>query len=436
MTNFSSSWAAHGANFTDAVRREVIEVHVALIFFFFQSIERLGVLWKAERQDRHDLRLATREESRAVNARQKSSDGFEFADFVQLSTVGSLAVLDDELSNRVLDRLVHGFIQLSKNLGLVRVNFFIALDDLFGELAQARFSGSLVRIDDRGLDFRPAVLLDPRHEVGIDELADRLSLGLARDLGELLELDADRLDRFMSELQGSSHVLFRDLGGAGFDHRDRAFVPGNDQVEVALGDLGDAREEDQLAVDSGDADASNGTIERDIAQGKRRSRGIHRQNVGWIFLIDGERHRDDLHVVAHALRKERANGSVDQSAGQDRPITRTAAALDEAAWDFPDGVFALFVIADERKKVDAFASRLAHRGGAEQDGFAHAEQDRAARLTSYAARFEAEGLAPNFESVGVNHGCLRGLSRPNFADSETFDQLAVASDVLVAEISF
>ena len=63
VANFSSSRTAHGANFSNRIGREVVEVHIALRLLVLDAVHGLRVSGQAERRNRHDLRLATAEHS-------------------------------------------------------------------------------------------------------------------------------------------------------------------------------------------------------------------------------------------------------------------------------------------------------------------------------------------------------------------------------------
>ena len=60
---------AHASGLPDRVGREVVVVHVAAIRLEREVVDPLALLGGAERQQRHDLRLAASEEPRAVRAR-------------------------------------------------------------------------------------------------------------------------------------------------------------------------------------------------------------------------------------------------------------------------------------------------------------------------------------------------------------------------------
>ena len=63
--------AAHEARLPDRVGREVVVVHVAALGLEGEVVDALPLLGGAEREERHDLRLAAGEERRAVRARRR-----------------------------------------------------------------------------------------------------------------------------------------------------------------------------------------------------------------------------------------------------------------------------------------------------------------------------------------------------------------------------
>ncbi len=258
--------------------------------------------------------------------------------------------------------------------------------------------------------------LDGVDELVVDGEHRDLSLLLAGGLGELLELGADQLDGIVGDLESGDHVLFGHFVRTRLHHRNRALVAGDHEVEVGFVDLVDRGEQDELAIDSADANTSDRTLERDVGEHERGASGADAEHVGRTVLVDSEGHGDDLDVVAKALREQRSQGSVDEPAGEYRLLGRASAALDEAAGDLADRVLALFVVAGQGKKIDALARVLGHGGDAEHDGFAHSEENGAAGLFGDAARFDAEGFAPNFEGVGLYHmgkpPSLSGRVRP------------------------
>src|SRR5437879_744709 len=64
--------AAHEACLPDRVRREVVVVHEPALRLERQVVDPLALLRGAQRQQRHDLRLAAGEQRRAVRARREA----------------------------------------------------------------------------------------------------------------------------------------------------------------------------------------------------------------------------------------------------------------------------------------------------------------------------------------------------------------------------
>src|SRR3990167_5720222 len=72
---FAPAWAAHRTDFAYRIRREVIEVHVALLFVDFHGIHYHLVARSTERRDRERLGFSTGEEPGSVGTRQDPYSG-------------------------------------------------------------------------------------------------------------------------------------------------------------------------------------------------------------------------------------------------------------------------------------------------------------------------------------------------------------------------
>ena len=108
MSDFSPTRTTQHPHFADRVRREIVEVHVALVaFFFVERVHLLGVFRHTEREDCHDLGLTASEEARTVDAGKESSNGFDVTKLCDFTTVWPLAVFDDRLAQEVFDNLVN-----------------------------------------------------------------------------------------------------------------------------------------------------------------------------------------------------------------------------------------------------------------------------------------------------------------------------------------
>jgi len=70
-------------------------------------------------------------------------------------------------------------------------------------------------------------------------------------------------------------------------------------------------------------------------------------------MVDAHDRRHDGDVVAEVRGEERADGAVDDAAGQDALFARTALAAVERTRDAADGVELLLKVNGEREEVDA-----------------------------------------------------------------------------------
>ena len=82
--------------------------------------------------------------------------------------------------------------------------------------------------------------------------------------------------------------------------------------------------------------------------------GIDADHVRIVLLVSRVDERDDLGLVAEALREQRTDRPVDLPAREDLLFAGTALALDKAAGDAAAGVGDLAVLDGEREEVDAF----------------------------------------------------------------------------------
>ena len=139
-------------------------------------------------------------------------------------------------------------------------------------------------------------------------------LGLLAD--DLLGHD-ERLDH---------HVLGH-LVGAGLDHRDGLLGPGDDEVQVALGELLVGGVEDEAAVRvAPDAHGPDRAVIRDVRERERRRGPDHADGVVRRLLVGDEHGPYDLYLVVVALGKEGPQGPVREPGGQDRPLGRPPSA--------------------------------------------------------------------------------------------------------------
>ena len=96
VADFAASRPAQEFHFADGKRREVVVQHEALERFFLEEqVEALLVFLGAERGRRQGLRLAAREERRAVRARQHSHFAGDVANFVERAGIRAAVAMQD-----------------------------------------------------------------------------------------------------------------------------------------------------------------------------------------------------------------------------------------------------------------------------------------------------------------------------------------------------
>ena len=117
VADFAPAGSAHRARLADRERREVVEVHVALVFERDDAVEPLRVAGRTERRGGEDLRLSAREDARTVDARHVVHLAPDRADLVGLAAVGTNLFVDDHRAQLVL---FHRLDDLAELFGGVR----------------------------------------------------------------------------------------------------------------------------------------------------------------------------------------------------------------------------------------------------------------------------------------------------------------------------
>ncbi len=106
-----------------------------------------------------------------------------------------------------------------------------------------------------------------------------------------------------------------------------SFVPTTMMFERALVPLCIRGIDHELIVHTTHANRANRTTEGNIRKCERRTGTIDRDDVRIILLVCGENERDDLRLVAEVLRKQRPDGTVDLTRGQNLLLARPPSRL-------------------------------------------------------------------------------------------------------------
>ena len=152
---------------------------------------------------------------------------------------------------------------------------------------------------------------------------------------------------------------------------------------------------DELAVDAADAHGAERAGPRDVADHQRGGGADEREHIRVVLAIGAEHDALDLDFVEPALGEERADGAVDEAAGEDFLFGRAAFAFEVAAGELAgrSGFFA--VIHGEREEFLACLGLGGGDGGDEDDGFAQLDGDGTVGLFGEFAGFNDDLLVPD-----------------------------------------
>src|SRR5690606_22102311 len=317
-----------------------------------------------------DLRLAPREDRRAVRLRQHAGLDPDGPDLVGATAVRAGVVLDDHAPQLALLGLVEGGLQL---VYAVR-----------GALRRwVRYVAGDYRVTQRLHGVRPVVLAlrqPPLPQTGgtgrgrdvFGERGVQLGRRGERPLRQadvlahaLDELD-DRGELALRELYGPHHDVLRELVRGSLDHEHGVRGGSYRQLQLAavLVQYLHAGVGDVLTVHVAHAATRRGAVPRDVGDRQRRRRTDRSERRGVVDLICREHGRDDLDLVTELLGEERPDLPVYEARVQRGLGARPALATHERAGDLPDGVVALLVLDGQREERHGRRS-VAHGGGDE-----------------------------------------------------------------------
>ena len=243
----------------------------------------------------------------------------------------------------------------------------------------------------------------------------RLDQHAEERLGRLEALGHRVLGRRHGAAVGVGDQLERLRGGLGLDHHDGHFAvlkqaTRDHHVEGGLTQLLVRREPHPLALDQRDPHPADGAGERQARQLGGHRRGVDRHHVVQVLRVERENGLDDLDLVAQALDERRAQRPVDQAAGKDRVLGRTALATEKRAGDPAHRVHPLFHVHREREEVQVVLRLLRCRGRGEHHGLAvESYQGRTGGLAGQPARLEPDCMYAKFAVINDGFGTLGTL---------------------------
>ena len=168
--------------------------------------------------------------------------------------------------------------------------------------------------------------------------------------------------------------------------------------------------DDEVAVDLADPHRADRRRERDVGDHQRGGGAVHGEDVVRVDVVDRERDRHELGLVAPALGEQRAERAVDHAGDERRLLARAALALEERAGDLPGRVHALLDVDRQREEVDV--AEVAGGGGTEDHRVARADDDGAGGLLGQLAGLERDLLSADLD--GDPRNGVRQYSIPFF----------------------
>ena len=185
----------------------------------------------------------------------------------------------------------------------------------------------------------------------------------AGELAQFFDASDHLFDFFVGEEEGFNHAGFRDLFGAAFHHGDGIGGTGDDEVEDGLFALGNGWIDDEGIIDQADAYGTDGAIPRNLGDVQGRGNAVHRQHIGFVFLVKGDDEARAVGIAHVAFWEERAQWAVGQAAGERFVVGGAGFTLKEVTWDAASGVSLFAVIHHEGEKALAgLGIAVAHRG--------------------------------------------------------------------------
>ena len=390
MAHFTPAGAAHAARFIHRIGREIVVQHEIFAVFTGQRINHLFILAGAECGDAQRLGFTTREQRRAMRARQHAHFRHDGAHGARITPVNALAGIKDVVADHIrfqfLEqalRQVHigtfGF-KGGDHLLLHHAHLILADQLLYfrignGHIGAAQFGDALLQRDFsfRRLRQRPGFLGG-----NLSQFNDRLD---------------HRLEGRMTKGDGAEHDFFRQFARFRFHHQHAFGSAGQHQIQHAFLALISGWVQHIGAVDIANARRADRAEEGNA--GKRQRGGATHQgdDIGIIFQImrqDGSNHLD---FIAEAFREKRADRAVNQARRQRFEFGRPAFTLEEATRDLAGGEGLFLVMHGQREEILPRLRRTRTNGGAQHNGVTQAGHHGTIGLAGDLAAFQNQGLA-------------------------------------------
>ena len=315
VSDFATFRRAHASRFTSRIRWEVVMQHESIGEFALQRVDALLVPRGTQRRDGQCLRFTSSKQHGAVRTRQYAGADRYWTHGTGVATVDAwLAVQDlgaDDLGFDIAENCLHQIDVIGRRslrhgfrhyLGACGIYFFSAGLFLPQSVSLAQFFFGQFS--------------NPRDESRIFLQRRHIPQRLADFVGKLIDEINHRLHLLMAVNDCPKHDILRQFHCFRFDHQDCLAGTGDHQVELRGFQFGRSRIEDVFAIQISHSCGADRTVERDTGYCKRRGRADHRSDIRIHFAVGRDNGRDDLNFVVETFGEQRADGAVNQTAGQ------------------------------------------------------------------------------------------------------------------------
>ena len=397
VSDFTAARSSGDLGLTDGVCREVVLVQISLLSDVgIHALNALCLGKRAEGDNVTDLGLSAGEHGGAVHSRNNIHFRGKRADLRDFTAVRTLVILQDHLADGLLLILINCLVQNRKPLFLLGEGF----GQLFGDLGDVVLSRLLVIREDGNFHLcRRDNLSHGCEQFFRNRAADVFLLRLSDFCHDVIDESDDLFVDLICLVDIGDHVRFRNFIRTGLDH-DNLLGSGSDrQLQIALVPVILTGVYNDLAVHETDLGGCAGAVKRDIGNGCGNGRAQHGDQLRSACGIHAHNHALQRDIVAHILREQRSHRAVNNAAGEDRVLGRSAFPLVEAAGHLADGVELLAVLHAQREEIDAVTRLRGFCGGAQDSGVAVVHECTSVRLLAYPADINAQGAAAQFHGI-------------------------------------
>ena len=333
-------------------------MHVALALFVVKTVEHLRVAHRAECSDGENLRLTAGEHTGTVDAGQQIDFSIQRTHIVDAAAVHALAFVQKPATHNELLQLIQTVVQLCDIIRIDFVKLFMhsgihGLESFVADAFVVGVKGFLHHVDGEILDsFK-------HRRIGI--LRFKRNLFLADFLLDAFDEFNDLLVDLVGIHDAVEHGFVVDFLGAGFDHGNKVSRGCNGHSHFGFFALRFGRVDDEFAVHKTDGHTGDRAVPGNLGNGDRDGNADHGGDFRQTVLIHAHNCGDNADVIAHILREQRADRTVDHAGAKGRFFAGTAFSSLERAGDLTDRIELFFKINGKREKVNAFSGLCRHR---------------------------------------------------------------------------